>query len=45
MLLPNATTGLNVVISSVVARLAPGDTIYSLDIGWGHRAPRGGVHG
>ncbi len=33
MLLPNATTGLNAVISSVA--LAPGDTLYMLDIGYG----------
>jgi selenocysteine lyase/cysteine desulfurase len=31
VLLPNATTGLNAVISSV--KLQPGDTVYSLNIG------------
>eukprot|EP00878_Enallax_costatus_P024355 GHUV01025989.1.p1 GENE.GHUV01025989.1~~GHUV01025989.1.p1 ORF type:complete len:171 (+),score=47.07 GHUV01025989.1:199-711(+) len=32
VLLPNATTGLNAVISSV--QLSPGDVVYSLNIGW-----------
>ncbi|KIY95450.1 hypothetical protein MNEG_12513 [Monoraphidium neglectum] len=33
VLLPNATTALNVVVTSVVGGLGPGDTVYSLDIG------------
>ncbi|WIA22809.1 hypothetical protein OEZ86_009760 [Tetradesmus obliquus] len=33
VLLPNATTGLNAVISS--CKLQPGDTVYSLNIGYG----------
>lgn len=33
VLLPNATTGLNTVIQNL--SLAPGDTIYMLDVGYG----------
>ena len=32
--MPNATTGLNAVISSVTRGLRPGAVVYSLDIGW-----------
>ena len=44
VLLPNATTGLNVVITSVVGRLKPGDTVYSLDIGWVYSLDIGWVY-
>jgi hypothetical protein len=43
VLLPNATTGLNIIISSTARFLGPGDSVYSLDIGWG--TGRGGVWG
>lgn len=33
VLLPNATNGLNGVISSVAKILKPGDAVFSLDIG------------
>lgn len=33
VLLPNATTGLNAVISSMSRLLRPGDAVFSLDIG------------
>ena len=33
MFVPNATTGLNTIISST--KLAPGDAVYSLNIGYG----------
>ncbi|KAL4860004.1 putative L-cysteine desulfhydrase 1 [Chlorella vulgaris] len=35
VLLPNATTGLNVVIQSLRGRIGPGDVLFHLDVGYG----------
>lgn len=34
VLLPNATTGLNAVITSMAKQLQPSDAVFSLDVGW-----------